>query len=324
MIEENKYSCYISKICEFEINNLPPVMLDWFSKAEIEENILKFLNKFFERFFGGPEDQDFETNKKFPEALAEDFKAHIIELADNKFAVTLFEYEDDYQNDKRTVSVLFKNFNMIDICRNELELILSRYKVFNPAELNYSEYESGEINNMIYKAEPKYITISGSINLIKQLPVNENYDIIKIEQIESMDFYTEYSDEYDLFFERNESMRNKVDKESYESLEYIFNYGMLFKAIIDGEFAGVFAVIKTKNMFFKCFFIREELVFEKFRGNGYGGIFQRRVIESLPAEEFKIISGNIHSQNKASLRTAGKCGRSATTTEFSINLKNLY
>ena len=115
-------------------------------------------------------------------------------------------------------------------------------------------------------------------------------------------------------------MHNKIEKESFETLENILKNGILFKAVIDNEFAGVFALIRKKSLFFKCYFVREEILFEKFRGKGYGAIFQRKVLDTLPTEEIDIICGGIHSENYPSLRTAFKCGRSVIESDFFIKL----
>ncbi len=322
MNEENKYSNYINKISEYEISNLPPVLLDWFTKAELEEYFFEALSNFFKKFFTEKSVPDIELKEKFPDALEEEFNAHIIELGNNKFAITLFEF--DHQSETRKITLIYKNFSMQNIIREELEQIIFRYKIFNPEELNYYEFNNDLSSYKFFNPERKYITIAGRIDKVKQLSEDENFAKVKIEKINSMDFYSTYSNEYDMLFESNDSFRNMIEKESFETLENILKNERLYKAIIENEFAGVFAVVRKRNTYFKCFFIREELIFKKFRGQGYGSIFQRKVIETLPTDEFNIICGMIHSENKASLRTALNCGRSAMETEFVIKLKNLY
>ncbi|MBK8550729.1 MAG: hypothetical protein IPL53_06570 [Ignavibacteria bacterium] len=315
------YSRYKDKIIGYEMKNIPPVLLEWFSKDETEENVSGSLENFFKNNFEGKSDQVFVQNNNFPEAAEEDFNTQIVELGNGKFVVTVIALRKDAVSDVPLIELIFKNFKMTDIDTKEFGKLVDRYKMFKPGWIRYYEYDKGEVSEKIFDSIVENITIAGSINAVKHLPKSENYEKVKIEQLNSMDFYAEYSDEYDSFFESNEAMRNMIEKETFETMENILKDGKLFKAIIDGEFAGVFAIVKNKSLYFKSFFVREEILFKKFRGKGYASVFQRKVIESLPTDEIKIICGIIHSQNELSLQTAKSCGRSAMETSFLIKLK---
>lgn len=317
------YSEYISNIIEYEIKNLPPVVSEWFSKSEAMESVSEIVQSFFRNNIKDNNDSADLKNKNYPDAEKYDFSTHITDLGNGKIAVTLIDIEENENIRKAPViELVFKNFNMSDLSNEEMEKLTFRYKSFEPEILRYYEFNKNDGTEKKFGAVPENITVAGLIDSVKKLPKNEIYEKVSIEPIDSMDFYTVYSDEYDMFFKSNEAMRNKVDKESFGTLEKLLKFGKLYKAIIDNEFAGVFAIIKNKHLYFRNYFIREEILFKKFRGRGFGYIFQRKIIEALPEDEIKIICGMIHSENISSLRTAFKCGRSAIETNFLIKLKN--
>ena len=315
---EKLFDHYICEIINHEFANIPQAVKEWISANEIHEKISQRVNIFFNRNFKDNFKIEEKNNDDISEVSETDFDTHITELGNGKFAVTVIETENDFQNDKSRILLIYKNFNMTEISLGELNKIAKRYKVFNPEGIVFYETSINSEENSIFTAEAENISVAGKISNVRLLQVKDTYEKIQVEKIDNMDFYDKYSHEYDLFFKANPFMRNLIIKESFETLNDILTNGYLFKAVIDGQFAGVFAIIRHKTLYYNCYFIREEILFENFRGKNFASSFQRKVIEELNSGEIDFICGSIHSQNKASLRTAISCGRTQMETDYFI------
>lgn len=312
---------YINKLVEYEINSIPEILCEWLSKEEIRDNITVVLNYFFNNKVNVESNGEFLPKMKFPSAVPEDFDTHILNLGKDKFVLSSISFRENYKGEIPFVEIYFKNFDMSELSQEELNFIEMRYKVFNPKWISYTENERNKNRIGTFRSEVDTITMVGNIESLKPLRLQKNYDEIDVEKISSMDFYQQYSEEYDSFLDNNEILRdNQVIKESFETLENVLHKGYLYKATIDNKLAGIIGILKKRQLYFKCFFVLEELLFEEFRGKGYGPSFQRKVIDYLPPNEHKIICGVISPLNIASLKTASKCGRIELDKTYIIKL----
>ena len=91
------------------------------------------------------------------------------------------------------------------------------------------------------------------------------------------------------------------------SLQDAMNNGFINKIIIDGMFAGIFAVERTFLIFAAVLYKRRNI--QGILGKNFAAAAQRKMIDSLEASGNDFIFGTIVPENHTSLNTAYKSGR---------------
>ena len=200
-------------------------------------------------------------------------------------------------------------------------MVINRYKMFSPHYLrffDYAEFAETSLNGWNVKLDS--IEIIGHINSMKSLPRPQRYDEVEISILGSMDFYKQYSDEYDEFRNLSPENRSFVNKEKYSTLERLMTGGGLYGIYIGGEIAGIMGVEKGNSKPFGHLVVVEKVLFKKFRNLGYGAAFQKKVIDMLETTTGELLFGTVHPGNKASLITALAVGREVTGYNYLIML----
>ncbi len=83
----------------------------------------------------------------------------------------------------------------------------------------------------------------------------------------------------------------------------------MFKVLVDGEWAGVFAGLPTCEHGLRGYLVVEEVLDTPYRGHGLGPALQRHFIDQLPVGKGDLVFGTIDATNRPSIRTAIKVGR---------------
>lgn len=132
--------------------------------------------------------------------------------------------------------------------------------------------------------------------------------------------YEEYSKIYEEWGKTNPEVARFVSKESKEDLIEAANNGLYFRFFIDGEFAGIICAEDDSLYGHDSIYIFEELIFEKFRGQGLAKIMQKMFHLHFPNKRY--VWGHILNENQSSLKTAKACGRKVLEREvfFPFNL----
>jgi hypothetical protein len=250
-----------------------------------------------------------KRHDKFGESggTIEDFCERIINLENERYALVGIRYKG--LDIKKPFVSAWTNFS--DISDNEIKIISEEFKMFFPMHVNVQLAP----NVFSKKAHiPKDFTIVGDLKKLEN--VNFKSERVAIELIEEMSFYETYSKEYDLFHLSNPILAAEVKKESFEDLEESMVDKVLYKIIIDGEYAGVVAGRVEDKYGVKGICVLEKVLFSKFRKQGFGSDFQQLFINEMAKKDFKIIWGNIFHENHGSLKTAQSTGRQIVETSY--------
>ena len=129
----------------------------------------------------------------------------------------------------------------------------------------------------------------------------------RLDQADSPMNYGEYSKIYERWGKDNTELAKFVSKEPEADLIDSANKGLYFKFYVNDEFAGIICGRKEKIYGHDAVYIFEELLLEKFRGQGLAKTMQRMFHAKFP--KIKYIYGHIYEQNRPSLNTAKACNR---------------
>jgi len=305
------------------MNNIPPILLAWVGSENIKNSIRTKLMDDYAYLYDDEAAGEYMSNIKYENTHIEDYYAHFIDLDYNRAVISSIYFRKERGNFFPFIQIFHKNFDFSSIRKNELEKIISWYGAFNPEFIRFYEHDLRESMTIHdYKITGESIVAAGHIATIKHHTKPDDYGDISLEIVHNMDFYENYSREYDDFLKENGHMRNFLNKESYETMKRLVEINFVYKIIIDGETAGIFAVDKTIEKYFNSFLVVEEVIYKKFRGRGFAPAAQRKIIDIIIAGSQEMIFGTIHPQNLASLKTALKNDRVLLGTNYLLLLKN--
>lgn len=134
-----------------------------------------------------------------------------------------------------------------------------------------------------------------------------NSSNVRLEVADTPIPYPEYCRIYEDWSAHNSELSRFVSKESEEDLEESAKAGLYFKFFVDNELAGIICGERESLYGHDAIYIFEELLFQKFRGQGLAKTMQRIFHNQFP--EVKYIWGHILNENKPSLKTALSCKR---------------
>jgi hypothetical protein len=313
----------IERFLKYEMNNMPPILLAWAGTENIKNSIRSKLMDDYAFLYDDEAAGEYMSNINYENTHIEDYYAHFIELDYNHALISSINFRKERGNFFPFIQIIHKNFDFFSIGKHELEKIISWYEVFNPEFIRFYEHdfkESMTIQDYIITGES--IVAAGHINTIRQQLQPQRFSEISLEIVHDMGFYEEYSREYDDFLKENMYLKNFLNKESYETMKRLVEINFVYKIIIKGETAGIFAVDKTIEKYFSSFMVVEEVLYKKYRGRGYAPAAQRKIIDTIIAGSSEMIQGTIHPQNLASLKTALKNNRVLIGTNYLLLLKN--
>jgi hypothetical protein len=311
---------YKEEFLKYGLNNIPERIIN-----HLTENIaLKNLKDQFESFYTYISDNDsaerYMRNANHKNKNADDYKIHLSDAGNNNFIMSgIFLNKAGYKNIP-IVEIYGKNFDVFnnDEIDSVKKFLYSKYKAFEPEKISFFEIADSEKERYL-DFECETILVAGHINSIKKKDKPERYDKVFLERVYDFDFYEKYVSEYEQLKNENDIYIEKVKAEPMSSLQDAMNNGFINKIIIDGMFAGIFAVERTFFNFCSGFYIKEEILFREFRGKNFAAAAQRKMIDSLEASGNDFIFGTIVPENHASLNTAYKSGRKNAGKYYLIN-----
>lgn len=154
--------------------------------------------------------------------------------------------------------------------------------------------------------------------LIKEMPSLYSEEI-ELRPATSVDFYDRYLEEYEAFYNKDPELRHEVRTESLEGFDEPLKEGLLFKVFIKDNFAGIMAGQKNDLYGRKGLCVYEELLFQEFKGQGYGPLIQNAFAKKLE-NQFELLWGTISPLNTRSLKTALRNGRKITEADYFLIL----
>lgn len=250
-----------------------------------------------------------------PGVVPKDYEERILNLGEGLFFLAGIRFQG-LDVTQPFVSVLgnFKDIGKIPFDKMG-ELIKEGFKVFRPLcfHMNFPE----EISIPAHNFKIDRYTVMGNIQTIVDLKLKSIPDKVEINALNDMNFYDEYVSEYENFFKNVPQLKSEVKIESLESFIEAASENLLFEVIINGKQAGVIAGYVENYFGFNQVCILEELLFENFRGMGYGVYLQKAFAQKMLGR-FEILWGHISQLNPSSLKTALKNGRKITEIEYSF------
>lgn len=296
-------------------NNLYPYLNEYGDAQTIKRGIEEDFDSLYEL-------ADMEICKKRHQFFAlagvspEDYKERLLSLGDGKEAFVGIRFQG--LNIKRPFVSVWLNFSDIDSreLKRILKIIKDEFQIFNPLKILLGLEPDLEFEGIDYYLDD-YILIGNLLDLKKEIIDNR---LVSIELATEMDFYEDYSREYDLFHKESPVLAGEVRKESFDDLKKAMDDSLLFKVMIDQKFVGVIAGRVEEKYGVKGICVLEKFLFSDFRNKGYGNIFQQLFINELAKRDYKILWGNIFHKNYGSLKTALGTGRKIVETIYCFDL----
>ena len=247
----------------------------------------------------------------------DDYKERILYLNETHFILAGIRFRG-LDVTQPFVSVLgnFKDIKYIPFDKIG-ELIKEEFKVFRSICFHMSFPGEKIIPAHNFKID-RY-TVMGNIQAIVEQKLKSIPDKVEIKALNEMNFYDDYVREYDILYKKSPQLKSEVKIESLESLLEAASENLLFEVIINGKRAGVIAGYVENYFGLNQVCILEELLFEKYRGKGFGVYLQKAFAQKMQGH-FEILWGHISQLNPSSLKTALKNGRKVTEIEYSFSL----
>jgi RimJ/RimL family protein N-acetyltransferase len=185
-------------------------------------------------------------------------------------------------------------------------LVKAEYSRFKPDRIRYMSIDDTPLHA---EDEEDHAVFVGDIGALQQQQKPERYEEIELRPATDLEFYPHLFRNYEEMFQERE-----LTPESAASLQRSMDQGLLFEAFIKGQWAGMMSAHRMTERFYTGVFIVEEIIDEKFRGQGYAPAMQRKFIDLL--ERDAMVFGEILSWNQRSRRTAMRVGRKKCGTTF--------
>lgn len=236
-----------------------------------------------------------------------DFQERIFNLDNGDFILAGIRFRN-LELDKPFVSVWSSSSKIsVEVIAN---CIKKEFAVFKPQFLRmrfpYPHSTHANIDSL---------TVAG---LIKEMPTLHSQEI-ELRPATSVDFYDRYLEEYEAFYQKDPELRHEVRTESLEGFDEPLKNGLLFKVFIKESFAGIMAGQKSDLYGRKGLCVYEELLFQEFKGQGYGPLIQNAFVKKLE-HQFELLWGTISPLNPRSLKTALRNGRKITEADYLLKL----
>jgi len=314
---------FAEKILKYELSKIPEPVIRYLPLEKVSNTIKKQIKKDEQFIYDETSAKQIMNSSGHQNKNNEDYKCHILEFADNNFALSrirLYRIGNKYTH---FVEILQKSFDIIEgnLVFELMKKTFERYLIFDPKGICFFETSDMDFDregNIVCQSQ----FLTGHINTIKKLNKPERYDEVTLEQTQKLDFYEQYVSEYELLKSENEIYENDVLAETIDSFKKASSNGYIFKIKINDRLAGILSAEKRNIKFFCGYYITEEILFKDFRGQNFGPALQRKMIDSIEAEDNEFIYGTISPLNPPSLRTAKKCGRIVAGGDYYIKFNN--
>jgi hypothetical protein len=250
-----------------------------------------------------------------------DYRERILELDDEKFIMAGIRFHGlDVMKPFVSVDCSFKFLNEETITKIS-NLVWKDFSMFRPLSFHLTLPSNFQINLPTVNIDQ--YTVIGVVEDLICSQLSEIPHNIELLELTSMEFFNEYLKEYELFHQRNPTLRYIVKPESVEDFQESILDKLLYKIIINGTSAGLIAGLARDFYGIKGVNILEEILFDSFVGKGFGVYIQRAFTLKLK-NRYSILWGTISSLNIPSLKTALKNGRQVREIEFVFSMKSRY
>lgn len=244
---------------------------------------------------------------EIPGSVPKDFQERIISLENGDFILAGIRFRN-LELDRPFVSAWSSSSKTsTDIIT---DCIKKEFSIFKPKFLEMRLPHSN-----FYDANIDRLVVAG---LIKEMP-NLHSEKVQLRAALSIDFYDRYLEEYEAFYKKDPELRHEVRTESPDGFDEPLKEGLLFKVFINEKFAGIMAGQKSDLYGRKGLCVYEELLFQKFKGQGYGPLVQNAFAKKFE-NEFELLWGTISPLNYRSLKTAFRNGRKITEADYFFRL----
>jgi hypothetical protein len=156
---------------------------------------------------------------------------------------------------------------------------------------------------------------------LTQSAIALRHDQVSICKAVNTGFYGRYLAEYTAFNKTSPRNRLVSQPEDFDYLTELVANGTLFEITIGGAWAGVIAYDYLPALSVPGFEIVEEFLIGAFRGKGYAKYAQSMLIEQMRMnnhQDAQLMFGTIHTENIASIGTAGRNGRMLLGTWYEM------
>lgn len=312
---------FLEEFLKYELKNIPLEIKKHLPEDKARINITSQYDSFYCYSEDNQSAERYMNAAKHKNRNIDDYKIHLSEAYGKNLVMSSIFLNKMGHGKIPFIEIHKKNFDVFDNPEFEdiKKYLSNKYRAFEPEKICFFEVMDHE-KERDQEFEIETILVAGHINTIQKSERPEKYDDILLQRVFDYEFYDKYVSEYELLKKDNEIYEHKVRAESMNSLKESMDSGYIYKIIIDGAFAGIFALAKTFFNFYSGYYIKEEVLFSEFRGNNFGAAAQRKLIDSLEAKDYEFIFGTIVSENHASLKTAYRCGRHDSGKFYIINI----
>lgn len=242
-------------------------------------------------------------------AKSNDYREKIIELDNRAQAIVGIRFFG-LDNNKPFLSV--KTNFQINNSKEQQELfknLAEYFSVFSPKQIQvFSPIPptSSAITQILMMGNTSNVPKLETDIFLKQVKKNEDY-------------YSWYSQQYDLFHKNRPDLKEIVTMNSKDLMDESKENGLLYIAYKKSEKIGLIAGEKADFLGKKCLYINDILVGNDFKKQGYGKIIQNNFIHIMK-NQCELIFGTIHPQNIPSLKTSISNGRIPVRYESMVDI----
>jgi RimJ/RimL family protein N-acetyltransferase len=197
------------------------------------------------------------------------------------------------------VSVFASTFDPAE-CAVELAAVAAKeFKVFTPGRIAF-------FGRPGLRFEVDTTCYATSVGTARTALLPDNYRRVQVHRLADIAFYAEYEEFYSQVY--TISPEHPSSKETRESLQRAVDEETMFRIIVDNEYAGFLGLHRSTDRYLNGYYVIEEILAPKFRGQKLAASVQRHVIEQL-ADRSALYFGHIDQRNIASWRAALSVGR---------------
>lgn len=185
-------------------------------------------------------------------------------------------------------------------------IVKEEYSRFKPDSVRYLSLDD---DPLCPGDREDFAVFVGDIAALQAQQKPNRYHDLELRPSMDIEFYPCLLRNYEELFRERE-----LTPERAASLERSLEQGLLYEAFIDGQWAGMMSAHRMTERFYTGVFIVEEIIDEKFRGQGWAPVMQRNFIDQLESDA--MVFGEILWWNDRSRRTALRVGRKKCGTAF--------
>lgn len=193
------------------------------------------------------------------------------------------------------------------------ELVKKEFAIFSPLAVQLKLPSNYPISMPNMKIDRH--TVVGSIENLLAIELNQIKDEIVLKPLHNTNFYDNYLKEYELFHQASPEFKFVVRAESLDDFQEAIKENLLFEIVINGKMGGIIAGSATDYYGVNAAYIVEEILYDPFRGKGFGAYIQKAFTKKLKGR-FSLLWGTISDLNYPSLKTALKNGRQVSEIDY--------